>query len=153
MVENRIRFSGAVTDAYGKVVEGAKVIFSDSKGVPVQHNGSPIGTITDASGNWGLQIPSSLLRCVGCTPFITARYTGLPSETVSISEDVKNVVFILGAKVQEEQEMIVVGQCKTLSCKVKSSFARNKKAYIIGIIGLVLLAVAMTLIFARKKTA
>ena len=153
MVENRTRFSGKVTDKYGKALVGAKIIFTDQHGVPkiTQPDDKVIGTYSEANGYYGIQIPSSLFHSEANDVSLTARYSGQPNETISIYGGTPTEIdFILGAKVQEEDEMTVVA-CKSFKCKVKKSFAKNKKAYIFGIIGLVLLAVAMTLIFSQKK--
>ena len=155
-VENRLRYSGKITDQFGEDVFQAKVFLSDNDGKPVEYNGDQIATLSDESGNWGLSIPSDLIPDtninVSSAPFITARYMG-EQETIQISRENKTIPFILGAKTQEEEEVTVVG-CKTLKCKLKRSWTENKKAYLIGIAGLVLLAVLLTIfMLTRKKNA
>jgi hypothetical protein len=152
MIVNRIRFSGTVTDQFNNKIDGAKIVWSDSKGIPKKHEDKPVGTYSNEFGEWGLQIPSQYFHSESSN-FITARSTGQPDEIVEIRHDnYKNIDLILGAKTQEEDEVFVVA-CRSLKCKIKRSFAKNKKAYIYGVIGLILLAVAMTLVFSSKRTS
>lgn len=152
-IENRIRFFGKITDKFNTPLEGVKLIFSDEKGAPIMVNDQPIGSYSEEDGSWGLRIPSRLFHSWANNVSITARYNDGSSDTVSIyAGRPTEINFILGAKTQEEDEVFVVA-CRSLKCKIKRSFAKNKKAYIYGVIGLILLAVAMTLVFSSKRTS
>ena len=150
-IENRIRFFGKITDKFNTPLEGVKLIFSDREGNPIMVNDQPIGSYSEENGSWGLRIPSSLFHSEANNVSITARYNDGSIDTVSIyAGKPTEINFILGAKTQEEDEVFVTA-CSSFKCKIKQSFANNKKAYIYGIIGLVLLAVAMTLVFSSKQ--
>jgi hypothetical protein len=164
MIINRIRFSGKVTDRWDKNLEGATVVFTDSNGKPVKHEDKSISVVTDSNGEYAIRIPSVLIEPSGSgfeheiiTPHLTAKMSGFPAKKSMIKNDRDTEHdFILGSTTQEFEEVVLdppTPPCKTTACKIKNSFARNKKAYIWGLVALILTAVTLTLIFGVKKRA
>ena len=147
-----VEVKGTVTDLYNKTVPQAKIVWSDKDGNAVKGaDGNTLGVIADNDGKYSIKIPT--LNNIPASPYITASMMGMPKETINFvtsMRDIGTADFILGAKTQEEDEVVVVGKCD-FKCKARRHWRKHKKAYIIGIISLVLLAVILTVVFATKK--
>jgi hypothetical protein len=147
-VENRKRFYGTITDQYRTNLYGAKILLTDRAGTVIKDdNDDPIATTSDDSGKWGIRVPTKYFEYGDL--YLTARYSG-KEERLKITPDNLEVNFIIGAKTQEEEEVTVTA-CKTFKCKLKKSWEKNKTAYIIGIVSLVILAVILTIVLSTRR--
>ena len=146
MIVNRIRFSGNITDQFNNKIDGAKIVWSDSKGIPKKHDDKPVGSYSNEFGEWALQIPSQYFHSEA-TNFLTARISGQPAETIQIyPQKYKNIDLILGAKTQQEDEVTVIYE-RTLIEKLKA----NKKKILIGVVIALALAVVTVLLVRKSK--
>lgn len=91
----KITVTGMVTDSTGKKIEGASIVAEDKKG---------IGTSSDANGRFILDVPAGTVLRIS--------YVGFLAQTVTVSEDRKEIALVLLAANVQADDIVVTAYGK-----------------------------------------